>query len=236
MKIAFFSDTHTIHERWYSNLREDVRDDFDSADMLIFTGDYSDTGSYKDTESFCRWFHNRPNRYKIMIAGNHDFFFDTEISKRNPAPRTNYEIEELLGRYNSIIYLNNSDVTIEDITIWGSPINKWFYDWAFNRHEGADIKRYWDTIPNNTDILLTHGPSYGVQDLVIRNGTEEHLGDRDLQDAIERVKPKIFASGHIHEGYGEEQIGKTLFINSCSLDGKYNPMNDPIIVFTEVFF
>lgn len=62
MKTAFFSDTHTFHEEWYSQLREDIREEFDSAEMVIFTGDYSDLGSRRDTNSFLSWFHHRPNR------------------------------------------------------------------------------------------------------------------------------------------------------------------------------
>ncbi len=227
MKIAFFSDTHTLHNEWYSCLTPEMKAAFDMADILIFTGDYSDVGSYRDTEKFLSWFNKRPNKHKVMIAGNHDFFFDTEPNKRGIITRTTWDIGEILHRFCSIHYLENSSVTIDDIKIWGSPISKWFYDWAFNRHEGSEIKAYWDQIPDDTDILLTHGPAYGIHDAV-RVG--EPLGDKDLFQAIERVKPLVFACGHIHEGYGQKKVGETLHINSSSLDGQYRPVNPPIIV------
>lgn len=164
-----------------------------------------------------------------MIAGNHDFFFDTEASRRNPHPHSASEIDQFLTQYSSIIYLNNSGITIEGIKIWGSPISKWFYDWAFNRHEGEEIRRYWDLIPKDTDILLTHGPARGIHDMV----GSGHEGDRDLLEAVERIKPGIFACGHIHEGYGEKRVGGTLHINSSSVDNLYRTVNPPIILFTE---
>jgi len=227
MNIAFFSDTHTLHKEWYNALPADMQEAFDSAVILIFTGDYSDVGSYKDTENFLKWFNNRPNKHKVMIAGNHDFFFDTAPNKRGIIPRTKFEIGEILSRFSSIHYLDNSSITIEGVKIWGSPISKWFYDWAFNRHEGAEIREYWNRIPDDIDILLTHGPAYGVQDAV---KVGEPLGDTDLLLAIDRVKPTIFACGHIHEGYGQTNVGETLHINSSSLDGQYRPVNGPIII------
>ncbi len=227
MKIAFFSDTHTLHKEWYLSLSSETKNDFNSAELLIFTGDYSDVGSYKDTEAFLSWFNKRPNKHKIMIAGNHDFFFDTAPSKRIMFPRTQFEIDEMLSRFDSIHYLENNSVIIEGLKIWGSPISKWFYDWAFNRYEGSEIQQYWNMIPEDIDILLTHGPAYGIQDAV---KVGEPLGEKDLLNAIQRVQPKIFACGHIHEGYGKQLVGETLHINSSSLDGQYGPVNDPVII------
>ena len=72
MNIALLSDTHTLHKKWYNSLGVITQEKFDNADLLIFTGDYSDSGSYRDTESFLSWFNSRPNRYKVMIAGIHE--------------------------------------------------------------------------------------------------------------------------------------------------------------------
>ena len=80
-----------------------------------------------------------------------------------------------------------------------------FYDWAFNRNRGKDIKKHWDLIPDNIDVLLTHGPAYGILDKTIGQN-RGNKGDRadceDLLDKIKQVKPMIHAFGHIHEDYG----------------------------------
>ena len=48
-----------------------------------------------------------------------------------------------------IIFLNDSGCVLENIKIWGSPVQPWFYDWAFNRTRGAEIKKHWDLIPKD---------------------------------------------------------------------------------------
>tara|TARA_Y100000296_G_C5174834_1_gene259491 strand:- start:2061 stop:2591 length:531 start_codon:yes stop_codon:yes gene_type:complete len=59
-----------------------------------------------------------------------------------------------------IKYLNDSSITIDGIKFWGSPIQPWFHDWAFNRKRGNEIRKHWELIPTNTDVLLTHGPPF----------------------------------------------------------------------------
>jgi len=52
--------------------------------------------------------------------------------------------------------------TIEDLKFWGSPVQPEFFNWAFNRERGEDICKHWDLIPDDTDILITHGPAFGI--------------------------------------------------------------------------
>ncbi len=61
-----------------------------------------------------------------------------------------------------------------------------------------------------------------------RNIAEHILKEYGL--IIKRIKPRIHASGHIHEGYGKRKVGKTLFINACVLDERYQVRNPPIVV------
>jgi hypothetical protein len=32
-----------------------------------------------------------------------------------------------------------------------------------------DAKKLWDCIPNNVDVLITHGPPYGILDKTVNN-------------------------------------------------------------------
>ena len=126
----------------------------------------------------------------------------------------------------SVIYLNDSGVTIEGINIWGSPVTPWFYNWAFNRHRGEEILKHWELIPANTNVLMTHGPVLGIHDSVI-NG--EHVGCRDLLEKVKEIKPAFHVCGHIHEGWGKAKKGVTSFINACILNDSYELVNKPIV-------
>jgi len=227
MNIVFISDTHTFHREMYEFLDEDEKQKFNSADAIIHTGDFTNIGSYKDVISFLEWMEELPHKYKIIIAGNHDFFFDTEIDliyNPNHIIYDNNDISLLLNEYPSVIYLNNTHTYIDDIKVWGSPINLFFGNWAFNRRKGSDINKYWDMIPDDTDIIMTHGPVFGILDEI--NG--EHVGDEGLLSAVDKIKPKIFVSGHIHEQHGIEIKNGVKYINSSILDDRYKLKYKPI--------
>ena len=154
MKIVAISDTHGLHTQ------VKVPD----GDILIHTGDVSSQGKEFEIILFLNWFRDLPHKHKVFIAGNHDFYFE-----RTPVSDVNKIIPD------NVIYLNDSGVTVEGIRIWGSPIQPWFYDWAFNRQRGAEIKKHWDLIPENTDILMTHGPAFGIHDRTTRSPPKRKL-------------------------------------------------------------
>ena len=199
MKFVAISDTHGKHQKL--SLPE--------GDVLIHAGDFSSMGKEYEIKDFLDWFSKTDFTYKILIAGNHDFFFE-KIS-HNPA-----FLEEFIP--SNVIYLNDSEVEIEKVKIWGSPIQPWFYNWAFNRYRGEDIRRHWNKIPADTDILITHGPVFGILDKTTRN---ESVGCEDLLQKVEEIKPKYHICGHIHEAYGYIKQGDTTFINASVLDENY---------------
>ena len=127
-----------------------------------------------------------------------------------------------------IIYLNDSGVVIDGLKIWGSPIQPDFFNWAFNRKRGEEIKKHWDLIPNDTNILITHGSPYGISDLCAHG---ERVGCEELLLKVNELRDlSVHAFGHIHEGYGVNTINEVQFINACSLDEKYRYCNDPVSV------
>ena len=204
MKFVAISDTHDKHAGL--SLPE--------GDVIIHAGDATMRGTEQQVRNFLQWFSGLDYRYKIFIAGNHDFLFE-----RLPEE----EVRKLIPE--NVIYLNDSGVEIEGIKIWGSPIQPWFQDWAFNRQRGADIKKHWDLIPSGTDILITHGPPFGILDRLILG---MNVGCEELRDAVRRVNPSVHIFGHIHESYGELASGETRFINAAVLNEDYFLTNEPI--------
>jgi Icc-related predicted phosphoesterase len=206
MQITTISDTHTQHNQL----------NLPCGDILIHAGDLCSSGSEDQVQSFVKWFAKQEYQYKIFIAGNHDFWLEQSTTKA---------IEKMIPK--EVIYLNDSGVTINGINIWGSPVQPEFFDWAFNRQRGAAIKKHWDLIPADTDILITHGPAFGKLD---RTTSGLNVGCDDLLTVIEKVKPKLHVCGHIHEGYGIQKNENSTFVNASVLNERYQMVNEPIVL------
>ena len=209
MKITCISDTHNQHNNIPTKY-------LSGGDCIIHSGDVSGRGSRVEVEAFLAWYNELPYTHKILIAGNHDFFFEE-------APE--YEIEAVLAKYPNITYLNDSGVEIEGLKIWGSPVQPWFYSWAFNR-KGTDICPHWDLIPLDTDILITHGPAKGYLDLTLHGDV---TGCPYLLEKIsELTNLKLFVHGHIHEAYGRVDFPDGgVFLNASVLNARYVMSNLP---------
>lgn len=205
MRIAFISDSHGLHK----NL------ELPDGDMIVFAGDMSGRGTLDEIQPFLNWFSELNYEYKIITSGNHDFLFEKEpVLAKSIIPE-------------NIIYLEDSGIEISGLKIWGSPITPWFHNWAFNKQRGSEIKKHWDRIPDDIDILITHGPPYGILDKTVSG---KNVGCIDLLNRVNELKPKIHVFGHIHEDYGVVKQNETTFINASVLNYKYEISNDPILI------
>jgi Icc-related predicted phosphoesterase len=156
-------------------------------------------GGIDEIKEFNQWLGTLPHRHKIVIAGNHDLYLESASSMANVF-------------ITNAIYLEDSGITIEGLKIWGSPISPNYQDWAFNRERGEAIRKHWEMIPADTDILITHCPPFGILDFTDRG---KHEGCEDLLAIIQKkVKPRLHVFGHIHDAHGQVKIGETLFINA----------------------
>lgn len=228
MIITFISDTHNKHH--------EMTNDLQGGPILVHCGDVSSRGAKWEIKDFLEWFDSLPYMHKIMIPGNHDFFFDWDRKARTPQGQIRFgnskiqkeEVDELINQFPNIHILNDSGVTIEGIRFWGSPITPWFHDWAYNRF-GNEIEDHWNMIPEETDILITHGPAWGILDDVIdKRGL--HLGCELLAERIQKIKPKIHVCGHIHTGRGIYEKDGTLYINASVLNEQYQYIYNPITI------
>lgn len=202
-RLVLLSDTHGKHRRVT----------LPDGDILIHAGDFTHVDSLKDLHDFHSWFGHQPHKYKVMIAGNHDECFENKPARAQ-------------GMVTMAQYLQDGWVTYMGLKIYGSPWQPKFCDWAFNLSRGAALKAKWDLIPDDTDVLVTHGPPYERGDFV--NG--DRTGCRDLLDAIKRIKPKLHVCGHIHAGYGITTDESTIYANASTCDERYQPVNPPLVV------
>jgi Icc-related predicted phosphoesterase len=183
MRIWHISDTHTYHR--LLGVPADI-------DMVIFSGDCSNPKDPYPNEvevrGFMDWFASLKIQYKIFVAGNHD----TSIEKK-------FVTSEDFARRN-IIYLENEDVIIDGLKIFGSPYTPTFgFGWSFNK-DRTKLDRIWrNIIDEDVDIVITHGPPKGTLDLSFdRAGNLERCGDKSLLNRVMEVNPKLCLFGHIH--------------------------------------
>lgn len=239
MKIWHISDTHTFHG--LLDIPVDI-------DVVIHSGDVSNPqNAYlnkPEVDNFIHWYSKLPIKYKIFVAGNHD----TSI-ERNLVNKMDFQS-------NGIVYLENdyTEIDLNDgwksvvdndkigstvipskkIKIWGSPITPTFgVGWAFNKNR-AKTHEIWKHIPDDTDVVVTHGPPKGILDLSFNHSNElEFCGDSSLMKRILDINPKLVCFGHIHNcediinaGTRKLSIRDTIYSNgSVVTDGKFGRLS-----------
>jgi Icc-related predicted phosphoesterase len=214
LKAVIISDTHRLHDS--INLPD--------GDLLIHCGDFSNSGSLNDVESFLKWFGKQPHKIKLATAGNHDRWIEANVGKA-----------QIMFHSFGIKLLINESITIDGIKFYGSPYTPEFLNWAFmyNRNEAHKI---WDRVPKDTDVLISHGPPYGILDHIIDyHDGPKHIGCSVLLETIKSISPKFALCGHIHEGYGQYKLqhsnGKeTMCINATVCNEHYDPINLPVVI------
>lgn len=213
MRFLAISDTHNLHNQ--------LKIDSFGVDCIIHAGDVSVKGTYKEVKDFLQWYSKLPISHKIFCAGNHDWFFENN----------KFQVAALLAEFPDVIYLDDSMVTIGGINIWGSPVQPTYHNWAFNRDRGEAIKKHWDIMPDNIDIMVQHGPPAGYKDHVLHTGF--NVGCEDLRKAIwSKPSIKVDIFGHIHCDYGTILDGDKLFINAALVNDSmfmdYRIANKPV--------
>lgn len=207
LRLVCLGDTHGFHRRLV----------LPPGDILIHSGDFMVDGkSVEEIDDFNAWLGSLPYRHKLVVAGNHDRLFD-DHPKLARAHLTN------------AIYLQDSGVTLEGLKFWGSPVNSVGGDWAFSRDLTVKIRKHWNLIPDDTDVLVTHEPPFGTLDKT--HILAKHRGCNYLLGAVRRVQPKLHVFGHIHGGYGKEVAwGGVTLVNCAVVDNDRQLTNPPTVL------
>lgn len=212
MKLTLISDTHAKHIEL---------DELPGGDILIHAGDLMNSGYNKlEVEFFCAWLEDQPYKYKVFIAGNHDRVFEN----------TPVMVNDIIADYD-ITYLQDDSVVIDGIKIYGSPWQPAFCSWAFNLpRDGEALQAKWDAIPDDTDILVTHGPPLDHLDISGAPFNTPHIGCSLLRQRLDKYPVKIHVFGHVHGSPGIKSHEGTHFINASVLDERYKLTHDIISI------
>lgn len=209
MRIVIISDTHERHDK--ITLPE--------GDVLIHCGDSTFQGVSHKVQDFANWMKAQDFKYKVCIAGNHELSFQ--------APHKHKVIKMIEDA--GVTYLMDSSVEIEGIHFYGAPWTPFFFNWAFNLPRGELLANKWKLIPEETNVLITHGPPYGILDDTIDNGSQgcEALANRVAQ--LPNLKLHCF--GHLHRNGGQmKEIHGVKFVNAAICTDAYVPSNPPMVM------
>ena len=218
-RICCISDTHGLHDKFT----------LPDCEIIVHAGDMCNTGrSWSEIVGFNLWLKEQKANIKkntgyapvaIVIAGNHDRLFET-TEHRDFAKAALADVD---------FYLEESGCEVHGIKFWGSPYQPEFCNWAFNVPRGAMIRRHWDRIPTDVDVLITHGPPFGVLDTMYA-GAKMKLGCEELAEVVKIIKPNLHIFGHIHGGHGVAFNGDTFSVNAAALNEQYTPVHDVTVV------
>lgn len=191
-------------------------------DILITAGDMTMKGTLEEFQWLEEWFRKQPQKRKFFVPGNHDWgaFSDQRVMRADVLKTPKWLVDEEV-------------YTLDNIRIYGSPWTQTIYGakhWAFPLLGGSHSQEKWAEIPESLDILITHGPPYGISDEHWATGSK--LGDNyllwRLLDLAGKA-PKFHVFGHIHSGQKFTQLNDTVFLNVAICDEDYKDEN-PITI------
>lgn len=220
--IVAISDTHNKHKQL----------EIPECDILIHAGDFSGTGRFHEVRKFLDWFAKQPAKHRVLIAGNHEESMDSNHGSYNPHV---FDLIQMVR--DDVYYLENKAIELEGLKIYGTPWTPRFYDWGFNglRDEDLDngrsvgLRSVYEQIPENTEVLVCHGPPFGILD---KTEEMDRPGSKELLDIIDTklTNLRLGVYGHIHEAHGQLERNGVLHVNASSLNRAYNYANKPVVI------
>lgn len=137
------------------------------------------------------WEQQVPAVHIIATPGNHD-----RVSAFPAACRSKMFIDE--------------GATIDGKTFWLTPWVDFCGPWNYMLGDEQRRQRFMD-IPADLDLLVSHGPMYGVLDLAYG---DVNAGCKELRAAVDTKRPRQMVCGHIHEA---RRYGKTFQLGSTTV-------------------
>jgi len=205
MRVTCVSDLHGE----YPNL--------EGGDLLIIAGDLTSMDRIDEYFWFRDWLQAQDYDKKIFIAGNHD-----KCIERGQF----YFSDQWMGA----TYLCDKGTEYQGLKIYGTPWTRWFEGVnplcdGYMLQTELQLGEKFSLIPEDTDILISHGPPWMVLDKTIRR---ENVGSIALGDRVRQLKLKYHIFGHIHESYGTSIANGYVSMNVAHMNRSYEPVNKPV--------
>ncbi|KAI8367472.1 Metallo-dependent phosphatase-like protein [Radiomyces spectabilis] len=213
-RFVCMSDTHS---------KIDFQFVIPDGDVFVHAGDLTRRSSIQEFKETIAWLGALPHRLKIVTGGNHDHILDERFGYIE-------EKQYVLSRMQqaNITYLEHESYLLPPdlggYKMFVSPYAPIHLGGAFMPR---NLQPYWEKIPSDTQVLVTHTPPYGYQDRIIRGN--RHVGCPHLRAKIDQIRPKVSIFGHIHESHGVAFSEHTLFVNASACNARYRANQPPIV-------
>eukprot|EP00040_Diaphanoeca_grandis_P003302 m.24557 g.24557 ORF g.24557 m.24557 type:complete len:344 (-) comp14645_c0_seq1:29-1060(-) len=233
VRIVCISDTHNRHDEL------DLSELALNADVLVHTGDFTNTGTMEEIVDFADWLDKQPFKHKLVVPGNHDLVCDGEFYCNHwqewHASRVDYT-RALARLRESCTVLLDGMIIIKGVSFYGNSAQprqpKVRRPMAFGMVRGEQLKAAWQKIPRTTNVLLTHTPPFGVLDTERDRVPERNHGCEELKKRLTAPNDiALHVFGHIHHCAGTKQTKRCLYVNASSCTrSTYDNLNAVIVV------
>lgn len=202
MRFLVLSDIHGD-----TGYVETLKEEFVKADAVLFAGD------------FARAFEEDTGKSVLEgLVKKHDVLFSV-LGNCDPQ-----SFLEELDEYD--VSVQGNMVFMDGLALIGAGGGTKFTGTTVNERSEDEIASDLSVVTESGDtdwnnlIMIIHNPPYNTSVDKISAGM--HVGSPRIRQIIETVQPLVVVTGHIHESYGIETMGKTLVINPGSLaEGRY---------------
>lgn len=205
MDLIILGDTHELHREI----------EVPPGDLLIFTGDFTMFSKRVSAiRDFNDWLGDLPHRWKVVVPGNHEFFLEADPTRRSMIS-------------NAIVLIDEA-IELDGLKIYGSPMTP-MYGGAFGKSSAADRIRHWGRVPDDIDVLVTHGPPKRVLD---RPPDQfERLGDPELATRVAELPSlRLHCFGHVHSAYGIVEKDGIVYVNAALMGEGGDLANSPVVL------
>jgi len=220
VRFLIMSDTHSI----------ELPSKLPECDVLLHCGDLTEDGSPSGIAEALQALSKVRAELKLVIAGNHEISLDktyyleqggTEADVGQAHALMSPEAKSVASK-SGLTFLSEGTYRFTlasgaTFRIYASPytpaygLSAFQYPTNEDRFNLANSTPAWaknvgtetSIVPDNIDILMTHGPPKYVLDSTCDGRS---AGCEHLRRAVERVKPKLHCFGHIHKGYGAQRL------------------------------
>ena len=227
-RFLVLSDNHDFE--FTANTSQPLQLPTPKADVLLHCGDLTQVGGVSSFKRALKMLGSIDAELKLVIPGNHDLELDKafwaaqrdEDGNAEDPEDHNLAVKSMTGPLAAevgVTFLTEGTYSFTlktgaKFSIYVSPYTPAFGDWAFaykhnkDRFNGPDqiadgiASIATNPIPNNIDIVMTHGPPKDILDWC----PQGNVGCPNLLRAVSRVQPLMHCFGHIHEGHGLKAV------------------------------